>query len=62
MSKTFSIFYNNAKYELIEMNCLRGITFLIFLLFWQLCLFCLIMCKNTILSELFFSTLKMAIF
>ena len=27
MSKTLYIFYNNAKYELTEMNCLRGFTY-----------------------------------
>ena len=31
MSKTLFIFHNNAKYELAEMNCLRGFTFLLFL-------------------------------
>ena len=31
MSKTLYIFYNNEKYELTEMNCLRGFTFLMFL-------------------------------
>ena len=30
MSITLFIFYNNAKYELTEMNCLRGFTFIIF--------------------------------
>ena len=31
MSKTLYIFYNNAEYELIEMNCLREFAFLLFL-------------------------------
>ena len=31
MSKTLFIFYNNAKYELTEMNSLWGFTFLLFL-------------------------------
>ena len=30
MSTTLFIFYNNAKYELTEMNCLRGFAFLLF--------------------------------